>query len=59
MKLKDKHGFEYQVVKKNGIYYLITSILDRYTKKTKIKVEVKGKENINTFIKNNQLEVSK
>lgn len=59
MKLKDKYGLEYQVVKKNGIYYLIRVWLDRYTNKRKIKAEVKGKENINTFIKNNKLEVVK
>lgn len=55
MKLKDKYGLEYQVVKKNENYYLIRTSLDRYTNKRSIKVEVKGKENINTFIKNNKL----
>lgn len=59
MKLKDKYGLEYQVVKKDGNYYLVTALLNRYTNKRMIKVEVKGKENINTFIKNNQLEVVK
>jgi len=55
MKLKDKDGMEYQTVKKDGNYYLITSILDRYTQRLKVRIEVKGKENILTFIKNNGL----
>lgn len=59
MKLEDKYGMKYEVVKKNGNYYLITALLDKYTNKRTIKVEVKGKENINMFIKNNKLEVVK
>jgi len=55
MWLKDKDGMKYQAVKKDGNYYLITNFLDRYTEKRKVRVEVKGKENILTFIKNNGL----
>lgn len=59
MKLKDKYGLEYRTIKKDGNYFLITSVLDKYTQKLKVKVEVKGKKNIFTYIKNNQLEVVK
>ena len=59
MKFKDKAGMEYQTIKKDGDYYLVTSTLDKYTKRRTVKVEVKGKENIFTYIKNNQLEVVK
>ena len=59
MKLKDKNGVEYRAIKKDGEYYLITSFYNRNTQKQKVNVEVKGKENIFKYIKNNQLEVSK
>lgn len=59
MRLKDKNGVEYRTVKKDGNYYLITSYFNRYTQKQVTKVEVKGKENIFKYIKNNRLEVSK
>ena len=56
MKLKDKNGIVYQMVKKDGNYYLITSYFNRISQKQKVRIEVKGKENIFKYIKNNQLE---
>lgn len=56
MKLKDKNGVEYRAIKKDGEYYLITSFYNRNTQKRIVNVEVKGKENIFTYIRNNQLE---
>ena len=46
MKLKDKNGIVYQMVKKDGNYYLITSYFNRISQKQKVRIEVKGKENI-------------
>lgn len=54
MKYVDKYNILYKAVKKNDKYYLL-----RYFKKSNNEygriVEVKGKENIAKFIKNNGL----
>lgn len=52
---KDEHGLTYYFVKKNGNYYLLEKIKQFQTKKYIYKVEVKGKENIIKYIKNNGL----
>lgn len=52
---KDKHGLYYYVVKKNDNYYLLEKLRQSNTKQYVYQVEVKGKENIVQFIKNNKL----
>lgn len=59
MRLKDKYGIEYRTAKQKGDYYLISVVLNSETKKYRVRTEVKGKENIFKFIKNNKLEVIK
>ena len=46
----------YRTVKKDNEYYLIKERYDKYQNyKRIIKIEVKGKKNVHTFIKNNKL----
>jgi hypothetical protein len=46
----------YRTVKKDNEYYLIKEKYDKYQNyKRIIKIEVKGKKNVHTFIKNNKL----
>lgn len=59
MRYKDKLGTNYKTIKKDGRYLLVTAIFDKYAKKERFKVEVEGKENVFTYIKNNKLEVIK
>ena len=50
----DKNGAKYKAVKKDGNYYLLMN----YTKADNTpgqKIEVKGKQNVLTYIKNNKL----
>lgn len=51
MILIDKNGVKYRAIKKNNEYYLIIEYRDTDTKK----IEVKGKQNVLTYIKNNKL----
>ena len=51
MILIDKEGTKYRAVKKDNEYYLILEYLDKNTKK----IEVKGKNNVMTYIKKNKL----
>lgn len=51
MILIDKNGAKYRAIKKNNEYYLIIEYRDIDTKK----IEVKGKQNVLTYIKNNKL----
>lgn len=55
MKYIDKYGMIYKIGKKSGNYYLL--VLQRMSNQNReeYKVEVKGKKNILTFIKNNGL----
>lgn len=50
----DEYGQRYKAVKKNGEYYLLTLNNDKYRKR-KYDIEVKGKQNILMYIKNNKL----
>jgi hypothetical protein len=46
----------YRTVKKDNEYYLIKERYDKYQNYKRIlKIEVKGKKNVHTFIKNNKL----
>lgn len=50
----DESGLKYKAVKKDGKYYLLMN----YTKADNTpgqKIEVKGKQNVLTYIKNNKL----
>ena len=50
----DESGLKYKAVKKDGKYYLLRN----YTKADNTpgqKIEVKGKQNVLTYIKNNKL----
>lgn len=51
----DEFGLKYKAVKKNGEYYLLTIHSDT-DKHQYYKVEVKGKQNVLTYIKNNKLQ---
>ena len=51
MILTDKEGTRYRAIKKDNEYYLILEYLDKNTKK----IEVKGKNNVMTYIKKNKL----
>lgn len=50
----DSYNQKYKTIKKDGQYYLVTVHYDTRTKKY-YKVEVKGKQNVLTYIKNNKL----
>ena len=52
---KDEHGLYYYVAKKNGNHYLLEKLRQSNTKQYIYQVEVKGKENIVKYIKNNGL----
>ena len=54
----DDKGMKYRAIKKNGEYYLITEHTKYINTGNKIKyarIEVKGKNNVLTHIKNNDL----
>lgn len=51
MILTDKEGTRYRAIKKDNEYYLILEYLDKDIKK----IEVKGKNNVMTYIKENKL----
>ena len=53
--LMDKYRLIYKVVKQKGQYYLIQEHFDKYKEHKTIHVIVKGIDNINTYIKNNDL----
>lgn len=55
MKYIDKYNILYKVVKKNDKYYLLKYLRSSNTKEYERFVEVKGKENIIKYIKNNGL----
>ena len=58
MMLIDDKGLKYRAIKKNGEYYLITEHTKYKNTGNKIKyarIEVKGKNNVFTYIKNNDL----
>ena len=50
----DESGLKYKAVKKDGKYYLLMNYT-KADKKKKKKIEVKGKQNVLTYIKNNKL----
>lgn len=52
---RDRHGLTYYVIKKSGNYYLLEKLRQSKTKQYVYEVEVKGKENIIKYIKNNGL----
>lgn len=58
MLLKDEFNLKYKTLKKDGHYYLV-SVQHRQGYKNKgdnyYKIEVEGKENVFTYIKNNKL----
>lgn len=55
MILIDKYNSKYRVVKQKGNLYLIQEYSDKYVKRKRTRVIVKGRNNINIFIKNNGL----
>ena len=59
MRYKDRLGTIYRTIKKDNRYLLVTTTFDKYGNKERLKIEVEGKQNIFTYIKNNQLEVIK
>lgn len=59
MRYKDRLGTNYKTIKKDGRYLLVSATYDKYAKRERLKVEVEGKENVFTYIKNNKLEVIK
>lgn len=59
MRYKDRLGTIYRTIKKDNRYLLVTTTFDKYENKERLKIEVEGKQNVFTYIKNNQLEVIK
>lgn len=55
MKLIDKYGQVYHLLKKNDNYYLAIYKYNPVMKKYRYEVDVKGKRNIEVFIRNNGL----
>ena len=51
----DNYGMKYKTIKKDNNYYLITTHSNCNKRPKFCKVEVKGKQNILTYIKNNKL----
>lgn len=55
MRFKDRYGMKYRAIKKNNNYYLISEHYDTCVKSKYVRIEVKGKDNVFTFIRNNRL----
>ena len=55
MTYKDQYNILYKTIKKNDKYYLLKYLKNSNTKDFDRIIEVKGKENIAKFIKNNRL----
>lgn len=55
--LMDKYKSIYKIVKKNKEYYLIQENYDKYKKKKVAHIIVKGINNVNVYVKNNNLKV--
>lgn len=54
MILVDEYGLKYKVIKKKDEYYLLEKLFNTMNKKS-YRIILKGLNNINTFIKNNNL----
>lgn len=55
MTYKDKFGLVYKAVKKNDNYYLLMRKRNYVTNEYFYDIEVKGKHNVLTFMRNNRL----